>query len=430
MTKLFIRCSRKTLISDSKKNMYGKALTTSLFLVIHILLSSILPAQAGTRTGAVTEASTDSSPPITYADSYTPISLEMKREMVNGARSSLRNSSGITTREQARAAYRNLDRLPDFPEVYREGIKEMLVTWLDEERILSKIEAETIIRDVLTEAPDTLWNHQIDSVNFWGTGTPLIAIDTKEGDGAVGRLIISYKWPYVSSVYSDARGRYWFSIRKHEEVFRLSTYQLEYIIPRISVGDSGFRQRMIHRLADVGRNEPEAGLALIPLLNESDPGVLNIVLFALTRVKAPQDKILDALLEKIDSVDDSDRHLFISPLGAFSKQSNRLSPVLMRLLNDPEPATRYSAISSLREMDRHANSIRYNEIVDGLIEAYDTGDTQFRSAVIHTLAGYVTTRHPVPTDKIKATLERALSDPDEEIRKRAANRLRHIEMYK
>lgn len=399
----------------------GKLLTTYLLSVIFILFSNTIQAQSHLEREAIKVDVTHAIPPITYAESYTPVSLEMEREMKEGASNAPRIPSD---NPRVRPDY---DRSIDFPKVYREGIEEIHVTWMDEERLSSRAEAETIIRDILTEVPDNFWSTQIDSV-FFGGGSSLIAMDTKGADGVVGRLIIFYNWPEVKSLYSNGRGMYRYSSRRHEEVFRLSTYQLEYLIARISVGDSHSRESMIRRLASVGRNQPEAGLALIPLLNAPNPNVRNLVPGALARVNAPQGKILDALLMKIDYAFDSTRHIYISPLGAFPKQSKRLSPVLIRLLQYPDSATRLTAAVSLRTMDKYADKGTFSDTVDGLIEAYDTGDEKLRSEVIYTLASYsVTKGYPVPTAKIKATLKRALSDTNKDIRKYAANRLRQID---
>jgi HEAT repeat protein len=168
------------------------------------------------------------------------------------------------------------------------------------------------------------------------------------------------------------------------------------------------------------RTEPTVVLALRPLLNatgDSDPEVRGWAAVALTGMEYYSDEVLEAFMSLLRDPSPRVRGTAARLLDGFGE---RAFPRLCALADDPDPGMRTLALVALAEVklpDSYSERIS-ERLMRGLNDS---------APGVRTVAAFGLADHPGSSKAAAAALERALDDPDLDVRRAAAMALSEVD---
>jgi HEAT repeats/HEAT-like repeat len=306
-----------------------------------------------------------------------------------------------------------------FTDIPARWFSAVTITWFNTNLVQSQQVAERFVRSLLTK-PDGRTRSSMEWAEGFH-GPALLTASVTETNRETGRWVVAYHWPLVRSAYRDGGGKWWFSQWSGVEALRLESDRPEVLIKVLSNPDPAVRRRTIIRLAAAAPGNEAAGLALLPLLKDSDAEIRYVAAWALGKVGAPRREVIPALLA---SLRDSDAWVRATAAGAlrdFPSEGQRTIPALLEAVDDPNARVRAAVCSALGDLGQNQGKPLAAQIVKVLIPKLEDNDAEVRSNAAWALG--VLSAH---ASQAVPALTKALSDPEELVRQQARSSLRQI----
>jgi HEAT repeat protein len=181
------------------------------------------------------------------------------------------------------------------------------------------------------------------------------------------------------------------------------------------------RRTTVIRLANAAPGNAAAGSALLPLLKDSSSEVRCVTAWALSQVREPQGETVSALLSSLRDDDVWARKAAADALQNFPLEATRIIPAFLDALTDSDSHVRAAICFGLGRLGGRQDVTLLARIVPALVGKLEDKDTEVRCNAAWALGTLQTNS----AEAISA-LTKALTDPEEMVRKSATVALKSI----